>query len=529
MKSSNGEKTAENDKAILTAQYLLNSIQETKNLLPQSDINDLFFKRYSIPPNLQQPFKEMYEKLRVDLKQVRLTFVFMESVRYFLVNRYFELPEDTSTNIDGTVTLLNASNSVYIAFSLLSEKLPDWGSIGNPSYVKTLARSFGTSERAIIDGIYTLLRNEPFAIYEIVARSIDVNVCESQSREPEFMFSNVVVPFLMYISRALPLQDSLENRVYKTFSLIFSIDTSVNELKDFVIAFKKYTLGNSLHVKYINCLNNAIGRYNCRLYIDKQTAIGYHISNERIPINRLSIGSVLFLKKINFCLSMPHIGLSTTNENDVVLSFDDISEYADDISFSIANNKPVISFSNSYAGIWNELGLGFTTDSANKMCATLLKQEFKGLTKDQIIQKLVHQTALHEVKHKWDEATKSDKDWYTLECEISAHFTEAIYGPIPLYSLCSQLSRFQKSYTTSSNSSIRNKLEPLLRELWMDVQKLSTSKLSVATFRKEMITRYASFSTSSSGSLPPLEKFNDEIIIPCFTHLQDFSSESSVE
>lgn len=500
------------------------SLQETVEFVPANMINDIFFRQYGVPSDLQEHFIKMYEQLRTDQSLVLEKFSKRESVRYFLLNRCQLLAEESMAATKQLSKLATSSNPVYMSFALHAEQMPDFNSIGNPYYIKTLARSFGVSERDIVEGIWILLRNDPVYIYEAVALMIDVNVKSPRFIQADFLFRNVVVPFLTYISKGIPLDASLETGIFRSFKESFEPNGDGNSLREFTLAFKRYLGGSSLHVKYINALNTVIGTHNFRLYVDDRTTIGYHMLNYRIPINRDSIGNVIFLKKISICLSMPFLGLSTSKERDVIITIDDVAEYADDILFALENGKPFVSFTSVAEGSWNGLSTGFTPDAADRICVKLMQQEFKNQSKEQITQQLVREIALHEVKHKWDETTHADKGWYVVDCEMSAHLTEVIFGATPRYSLVSLLHRMHGFYAKTSMDSVRAKLQPLLQQLWKYMRDVSESTMTIDTLRLKMAVLYNSYGAIEAGPLPPLELFNREIVTPVFNNLPEFSS-----
>ncbi len=508
-----------------TALLIARSIEATGSLVPSSNLNELFYQRYRVPSNLQSVFATMYERLRADIELVQHHHKSRVSVRYFLLNRYLLHSEVSLEKLGEIRYSASAANPVYMAFALQSENMLDWNCIGSPNYIKTLARSFGVSEKEATEGVWVLLRNPPDAIYEAVALMIKANIEDADIQHPDFMFQNVIVPYLTYVSKGYRIQGAIEDSVFSSFKITFGAQRTANELRDFSNAFKQYMAGNTINVKYINALNSLLGSSGFRLHVRNRTCIGYRILKEQIPIARDGIGNVVFLKKISVCLSMAFLGLSTINEKDVIITIDDISDYAEDIMYDLSHGKCSVSLQSRFAATWMGCNVGLNIESADGILFSLLQREFGHLSQMEIVNRLIKQIAVHEVKHKWDEMTNANKDWYNVDAETSAHLTETLYSGIPLYSLISLIHRYHGFYANIPRDDIRQKLRTYLKRYWTLAQALSTDTMNIDQFRKKISTLYAEYTAIDGGLLPPEQKFYQEIFKPCFENIPEFSLE----
>lgn len=509
-----------------TAFLVAESIKHTGALVPSSNLNELFFKRYGIPGSLEQGFVALYERLRSELQQVRRCHQRRESVRYFLLNRYLLHLRDSIRDFETVRYLAAAENPVYMAFSLKVEELPMWGSIGSPGYIKTLARSLGAREIDVAEGVWVLLRNNSTAVLEAVALMLKTNLEDSRSALPDFFFTNILVPYLTYVSKRLPVYGPVEDKVFATYERAFRCDDGANALEEFATAFKRYLSGHALKVSYVNALNSCLGRYKYRVYVADRTCIGYRVQDYRIRIRRGSIGDVVFLKKTSVCLSMGFLGLSTTNERDVIITVDEISDYADDITYALENKRPVISAASRFPDVWTEMNTGLSADSADKVSFALMDKEFGGLSRSRMINRLITQLAVHEVKHKWDEARGADAGWYNLDCETSAYLAEIVYGGTPFYSLLSFVFRYQEFYEGIPREYVREKIRPVLRRCWGIAAAVSSGAMGRERLKKEITEIYSTYEPIAGGALPPLDEYHDGVVAPCLTDAPELRADS---
>jgi hypothetical protein len=498
-----------------TALFISRNLRETTTLVPSSYFNKTFFQQHGILPEWQNQFVTMYEKLRKDLELVRYDFQKNTNLHYFLLNRYVEHSQDSVGNIDSIKYLASPRNPVFMGFSLISENMPNWQSIGDPVYIRSLARSFNVKPWEIYEGIWLCLKNNKPLVFQAVALIINENLKDSKSASPEFFFRNILIPYLTYLCKGIAIYPPIEQAIFNKFDQAFSDQDNQSTLKTFSGMFKNYLIGEPLDVKYKNKLNSVLAKHGFRLFIQRKNCVGYRILKTNIPIEKNGIGKIVFLEKVSISLSMAYLGLSTMDEKDVVLSIDDIREYVDDIAYSLKSHEPFFHFSKSGAGIWDEMKTGISLDSADNLCNDLLRKEFSGLPESRINRKFVQQFAVHEVKHKWDEIISPDTSWYNVDCEISAMFTEIVYGGNTRFALLNTLFRCQNFYNNINQNDIRDTLRPIIKKCWYLVQNVKNGSADTTQVKEKIKEMYGQYVLFRGGKLPPLDDYNREIVVPC--------------
>ena len=154
---------------------------------------------------------------------------------------------------------------------------------------------------------------------------------------------------------------------------------------------------------------------------------------------------------------------------------------------------------------------------------SLLQREFGRLSQKEIVNRLIKQIAVHEVKHKWDEMSKANIDWYNMDAETSAHLTETLYGGISPYSLISLIHRYHGFYANITGDDIRQKLRLHLQRYWATAQALASGKMSADQFKNRIAMLYAEHTTIEGGLLPFEQKFHQETVTPCFENIPEFN------
>jgi hypothetical protein len=511
--SSDNSNSSEGRSPEEMAGYLVGSVIEVLDSLPKiSERDSLFFEENGIPPDLHHHFVVIYSYVRTNLNHVLLSYRKLRSVRFFLINRYLQQINDTLVQRIEITHRASGDNPVFMAFSLYVEGLPDVQSIGSPTYIKTLARSFGTLTTEVTEGVWTLLIHHPTQLLEAVAQMIHYNLDSGGTAAPVFFFDNIIVPYLTYISKGYQLHAPIEEKVFSGFIKVFNSRDTINDLCAFTNAFKKYLTGASLNIRYINNLNETLEKHNLRLFVRHKTCIGYHILDTRIPIGFEGIGKVILLEKANIALSASFLGLSTIREADVILTVNDIADVTDDIRYALDKGTALTPIRN-LKGLTSPDGKAETNpDSLTAWHATLLQKEFAGLSHGDITIRLIRQIAVHEVKHKWDEVIGADSNWYTLDCEISAHLAECIHGGIPFYSLLLLQNRLARFYINISEVSVRSMLRSKIRTCWSLTRRTAADSLDAGALKRELKRMYAEYTTIGGDTLPSLKRFYEKVV-----------------
>jgi len=212
-------------------------------------------------------------------------------------------------------------------------------------------------------------------------------------------------------------------------------------------------------------------------------------------------------------------------EKDVVLTLDNFIDCTDDIFYTMQNEKPAF---DSYkelpiAKYWDDLQIGFPCDTADAIYTKLIKKEFCCQSREQIMNRLFREIAIHEVKHKWDEKVKGNQAWYNVDNETSAHITETLYGGVPLYSLLAFINRYQVFYCSIDVGEVRDQLRPVIASCWQLAQQAANDTISARQVMQELRVMYDEYRLlESKGHLPDINRYYTEIVVPCFERLPTF-------
>ncbi len=504
------------------------SLQQTGTLIRALELNQSFAKKHYVPKELQIPFLKTYIRLKKEYQKIPDIPAHRSNVIQFLLLKHLHRDLDSVVYFDHVRHEALPENPIFMAFAMIMEEMPNLSNIGNSRYIDQLANSFGVSRSNIIEGIYYYLIRDELAICREVALVIEENLYTEASFKPEFYFQNIMLPFLTYTSMGLVLRSNIESAIFKRFNETFYPykikKQSEGALLAFVIAFRNYLLGESLHVRFENNLNKLLLKHDLYVYIQKKACVGYRVLEYAIPIRRKGIGDVVFLDKISVSLSMNYLGLSIMRDDNVVLTMDNFIELCEDLNYAISMNRPYLAYEDRKIGrLWNELELSITTEDADKVYASLIIKEMGGLSRQEMINTIIREVAVHEIKHKWDEINGDKREWYNVDSEISAHLTAVIYGGAPCFSLLAFISRCENYYASITIDEVRTRVKRLIIRGWEVAHKASMGMINEQQIVKEAKIMYETFRMFEDNSaLPKLEPFEREIIKPCLHNVPLF-------
>lgn len=500
------------------------TLAQTDSILPAQQLNDEFFKKHFIPRELKKEFIRTCWLLRKHKSTVVEDYQNQRVVLHFLLQKHLVLDLDSVRDYATFAFSATAQNPLYVAYALVMEQMPDVSQIGNPAYVRQLAKSFGIGKLEIYEGIWYYLQKSDYDILHEVAQMIRQNLDNDSAKLPDFYFQNIIIPFLTYTSMSLVLHPSIEQQIVNGFNTVFRSSGTNNALLDFVTAFRGYLLGGSINVRYINALNNVLKKYEFRLFVNDKTCIGYKILDYRIPVMKRGIGEVKLLDKVSVSLSLGLLGMSTLKERDVILLMDNFLDYLESIEYTLQKKEPFSSFTKQpIYSHWQNLQINLPCDSADRIYAALVFKEFGRMSREEMFNKLIRQIAVHEIKHKWDEQVET-RSWYNVDSETSAHITEIVYGGVPFYSLLLFINRYQNFYCTISVEEVRDKLRPLIVKCWQLAKNAAQGEIDAEKLITEMQNIYTAYERlEGEGKLPDNDLFRKEIIDPCFTNLPNVS------
>ncbi len=504
--------TSEEKAAFLIAR----SLQTTITPIKKQDLNDGFFQRFGVQSELQPEFVKTYERLLDDVAALPGKYSAEIPVFYFLLNRYLTHSEDSGGKSNDIRLMALPGNPVFMAFAMLSENVVDVRKIGNGGYIATLAKSFKVSPSHIYEGIWIYLKNDSRLILEAVALMIKTNLNDSRCNDPDFFFYNILLPYFTYLVNGYALFPPIENSLFKQFGNAFKADGAEEALRTFSVGFKKFLIGDRISVKLKNRLNSVLAQYNVRVYMGERACVGYRVLGKRIRIDKNGVKNVLFIEKASISLSVPYLGLATSKEDDVVISYDELLDEVEIVQNDLKNGLPLFSCSAMPGDAWSALNPGISTQQADAILMTLLSREFSNQSKLRIVQRAIKKIAVHETKHKWDEQNESTKQWYNVDCETSASLTDALYGGTPLYSLMTLISQYQRFYASIQRPDVRATLKRHLNEFWSVAKAAADDSLACPHACPQVIDRlrriYEGYTMVGGGGLPDLSIYKTGIL-----------------
>jgi hypothetical protein len=525
--SEKSESGPELSPKVKVALLISRTLQQTVTLVPAKSLTKEFFRKHYIPKELQEEFVRSYLLLKRRYSETIDEPSYRSEIIHFLLIKHLYRDLDSTVYFDKVDNLAIAKNPLFMAFSMIMEDMPNLSNIGNELYIEQLAKSFGVTEGEIIEGVWYYLLNPEIEIGRSVALMLDENVYTEDSFKPTFYFQNIMLPFLTYTSMGLVLRASIEEAIFNRFRETF--DTSGKDplgdaLYEFTMAFRKYLLGGSLHVRYQNNLNTMLLKHGLNIFVRKLACLGYEVLDYKIPVQRSGVGDVVFLNKISVSLSMNFLGLSMLDEKNVILTMDNFLEYTDNILYTVEKKQHHFSYTRRrIKNNWTDLNTGFSLEKADEIYVKLMTMEFEGLTKGQIVNRIIRETAVHEVKHKWDEASGNATGWYNVDDETSAHISAILFGNIPYYSLVAFINRCQRFYANIKIKEVQEKMKPIIVNCWNIASQASKEKISKEKVKEELRKIYDEYRIFEDNSpLPDMDRFEKEVIESCFGSLPEF-------
>jgi hypothetical protein len=495
--------------SILVAQ----SINQSGKLLTHNELNEMYFKVNNISIKYQPKFIEIYDHLRADLSKLSSDYYGSVPVRYFLINKYLNQNRcnETSTNDYSDSLYATERNPYYMAFAIYSENFVNLQTIGNDTYIRSLARSFNVPPGCVYEGIWTCLLNTRKVVFEKVALIVKNNLHDQKINDPSFYFINILLPYYRYLSNGFVFSPSMEDTIFKQFGKTFQDPNAETIMRNYSYKFKDYLMGASLNVKWQNDFNSILSKHLFRLELRQRSCVGYRISPNCIKINRNQTGNVLFIKKVSVSFSNPDIGLSTVDENDVVVKVDDIFDMSQEIKYDLDHSLQMFSCSR-FGSVWQEQNLGFSISKADSILFKLLQKEFNGKTVQTISEMITKHTSIHEAKHKWDEKNSTQKHWYNIDCEISAHLTCCALSGSSYYSLTMALMNLEDYYKNIGQTEVREKILKLLRDCWQLAETASEGAIDEKQVAIKAIEIYNAYSMVDGDSLPSIARYSKTIV-----------------
>lgn len=413
---------------------------------------------------------------------------------------------------NGKKDLLFASpdNPTYMAFCLLCGPGIDLREIDNPTYISTLARSFGVSEKNIKDALKKYKEVGSSGIINGTVSIIKKALQSPLASEREFFILNILSPFLTIVTVGYHIR-GVENNIFKGFGEVFN-PSGENPLEKFVRKFRKGIVDATTIVR----LNQALKPYGFRVEVDRNYSIIYRIT-KKLEINSSGIGDILILERIGVSLLDSSKGKSTITDSDVTISEDLVRKEVQDIGSIVANNELPWKYSNIIINMWQELNIPLTPELAEGIIKSLYKRDFENCNPQEREVKIMHNIAVHECKHKWDENCGMVSR-LSVDLEVSAYLAQIIYGKAPFEALVSLINYLEVLYLTTRIERIGH----ILQQAWGWAMDENLTEIGLRPNARETYEKYRCI--MGDLYLPPLDGFEKEIVYRIDSFFKEGSS-----
>ncbi len=408
----------------------------------------------------------------------------------------------------------------FVAYNMLLQTSLEISNSDN-EYIEFLERSFGMSENEIKD-VFDYLRTvkseselKKSVTVEVYRSLRQLDEVSKKSRK-EYFVNNILAPYLTLVVNRSYLGSDTETEICKKFEEIFGVTDFNNALQRLVEATENYYNGVPYSIDNLH-LMNAVLQYNgyfLNYDLDSKYANIYRISKylaSNIQWGNANEITIIQIKRIYPNVLPPAKGYSTIGTNVVVVVEDYFPMLVDVYRKELKSMHPEDEYMDfKYQKIWESIGLEIRLEDANRIMYELSKIDFENIEDEQIELYLITQTAIHEAKHKVDEYD-NPRQLLSLDNEVSAHLTEAIYSGSPHDALRSAIQRIEGYYINTRNE----KLGYLLKQLWnLASAHVKLSNPNNDLLRKELFEIYTGYRTiQHSEALIDLSKF-EKILVP---------------
>ena len=392
-------------------------------------------------------------------------------------------------------------------------------SLGKDKLADTLAKYFGTTlseGKKVVD--YATDHNDRDALANDAAQVVENSMADLAGKDPvasrEEFVVQVMAPFLQFELHKNPLPESERQRIFNRYAAAFSIGAEPNGLAKITSSIHSYQEGGSFHADSLNYFNQQILPYGHLLEINnryKQACL-LDAVNTILPPTKWKDSTLWILETGRSipCYLGNEYGYTTVNSRYVVVVRDRIHQEVNEIAQKLDTSWHGTAYPDRRLAerVWRSVGLQMSRDEADRIRLALLRRDFAGHSENEIEYLLELETAVHEAKHRTDDA-----DLQTMilnfDCEISAHLTQAICANSPFHALVEAIGRVEGFYFVSGDPV----LGTLLSQLWTVARKATNPSLSPDELRTELTGIYSNYVAESSRShLPPLDEFKNSLV-----------------
>lgn len=502
---------------ILMERYLSGAMA---NIAP-ADLTDQFYKNYGIPGYLEEEFKKIYTFIYNENKKLPEESLKDHAIQKYLLNRYIICGDYYPAEGDPVFHYATADNPIFVAFSILIEKVMSFKSIGKKSYIKQLAMTFEISEKQIILGIWYALQKDQQAIAKEVIELMKNNLNHKSVLEPQFYIVNILIPYLTFVSNGFVIHGGTESEIKQKFAKAFKS----NVLNTFIGSFRGYLMRRGMNWNALHKLNTVMKPHGYRFFILQQTFTAYRILDQVIPINTQGIENVILLKKANISVSTKTTGAPSDKDKDAVLLLSNIKDNAENIEYIMrydTSSIPPLVSGNAIRRFWNVINSDIPIIQADSIATLLTVSDYKDKPQGVLIKSLFHKNVIFVTKYRWDHKTAKKSRWLDIDREISAHLAACLYSGAPVSSFMDLLNACHQFYSNNRNDKHRDKLKPVIKGLWDIAVEMKNNGKDSGWLTDQCRLFYNSYTTlQRKRKLPALNAFETGIIKPKLSELPE--------
>ncbi len=387
----------------------------------------------------------------------------------------------------------------------------------NKENVALLAKSFGMEMPDVVEVLnHILSKKTGSALRRDFKTAIEdkMTLLErhkvNEKNRKDFVI-NVLGPYLNLLSRNELQNVGLEsfdfqNRICKLFGKFFP-NKIHNALDLFIGNVRFYFDGGSSSVKFLHILNETMMPQD--YYVDfsfRSSANILIVKEEILPETCYGKSSIriLNLKRIMPGLLLPKTGYFTIGSNTVILLDDMIAIEAEELMTEMKTKGFEKYTDVRFTKYWRSIGLNLDVSKASQSYMGLIRRDLEGKKFAYIKTSLQMDVAIHEAKHLADNIEHPELT-LNIDCEFSAHMTQAYFSPIPYVALFSVINRMQQYAMFHKVSALND----VTRRLWrMAIRSAEDSNYSIQSLRSDLMNLYLDFRTIREyAKFEPLDDF----------------------
>ncbi|MEO1482763.1 MAG: hypothetical protein AAFU77_11705 [Myxococcota bacterium] len=453
-------------------------------------------------------FRQRYQAIRAETEHVDPTIVRQPGVMA-LANRL--LARGALPRPQKALRIRAESSSPdYMAFALIAWGRFEFDRLDDPSYLWSIERSFYVERSHLEAGLWLVALYDEVELFRRMELSMTSWAQQAHTLSPDQFATHVLLPFLEFLSRGYAQDASTKNLIIAAFGQVFGV--SALPFADFVNRFIAQQKGLPLSGRWLRALNRTLAPHRLRVYASADAVRISQMLDYSFAVNQFHVERALLLRRLGVTRLPDHAGLSVVADPNVVIEYDVHDVMARQIVDELAG-RPADSPVDGFVKLVQAFG-GPSSDP-RAIYNHLVGASFDGHTLKEIRSELIGSTAIHELKHKWEEPLAIQLEWWTIELEFSAWVSSIVYGDCPHYELIGLLFQLGNSLLVLPlTDEYRPKLLALFRRALEIADASTRDVLDEQGLRAASADMYRNYKPDSGGRLASLDEFEAMVVDP---------------